>query len=70
MEYKRLNFEDYFTICSDNYNQLQTELELAVYKEVKYIYKKKEFIAEYQVRYDEKRNCIQAIFQQTEEESD
>ena len=70
MEYKRLNFEDYFTICSGNFNHISTKLELAAYKEVRYIYKKKEFIAEYQVRYDEKRNCIQAIFQQTYEKSD
>lgn len=35
-----------------------------------YTYKGHEFIAEYEVRFDEKRNCIQAIFQQTKEKSD
>ena len=34
MEYKRLNFEDYFTICSDNWNQKETDLEMAKYKDV------------------------------------
>ena len=70
MRYKRLNFEDYFIICSDNYPGIQTSLELAEYKQIPYVYKKKTFIAEYQVRFDEKRNCIQAIFQQTHEKSD
>ena len=36
MKYKRLNFEDYFTICSDNWNKKETDLEMAVYKEVPY----------------------------------
>lgn len=70
MEYKRLNYEDYFTICSDNYNNLETDLKLAKYKSVPYEYKGKEFYANYQVRLDSKRHCIQAIFQQTYEKSD
>lgn len=70
MSYNRLNLPDYFIICSDNYPGIQTDLELAEYKQVPYIYKKKTFIAEYQVRFDDNRNCIQAIFQQTNERSD
>ncbi len=70
MEYKRLNFEDYFTICSDNWNNLKTDLELAVYENVPYEYKGKIFYANYQVRYDKERKCIQTIFQQTYEKSD
>ena len=70
MKYKRLNFEDYFTICSDNWNKKETDLEMAVYKDVPYEYKGKTFYANYQVRYDNKRHCIQAIFQQTYEKSD
>ena len=70
MEYKRLNFEDYFIICSDNWNKLETDLELAKYKEVPYEYKGKIFYANYQVRFDTARNCIQVIFQQTYEKSD
>jgi len=70
MDYKRLNFEDYFIICSENYHGIPTDLELADYKEVEYTYKGHKFFAEYQVRYDKKRDCIQAIFQQTKEKSD
>jgi hypothetical protein len=40
-DYKRLNFEDYFTICSRNYNKIETDLELAEYKSIPYCYKKK-----------------------------
>lgn len=69
-EYKRLRFGDYFTICSNNWHKIPTKLELAKYTKVPYVYKKHRFIAEYQVRFDEKRNCIQAIFQQTKEKSD
>jgi len=70
MEYKKLAFEDYFTICSENWNDLDTDLRIAKFEEVKYIYKKKEYIAEYQVRLDSARQCIQVIFQQTYEKSD
>ena len=70
MKYKKLDFEDYFTICSDNWNDLETDLELAKYKDVPYQYKGKTFYANYQVRFDSKRNCIQAIFQQTYQKSD
>ena len=70
MEYKRLNFEDYFTICSRNWNNIETNLELASYEKVKYVYKKREFFAEYQVRFDAARNCIQVILQETNEKSD
>ena len=42
MEYKRLNFEDYFTICSENWNDLDTDLRIAKFEEIKYIYKNKE----------------------------
>ena len=70
MEYKPLRFEDYFTICSENWNHLETDLRLAKYKEVPYEYKGKTFYANYQVRLDSKRHCIQAISQQTYERSD
>ena len=40
------------------------------YQEVKYVYKKREFFAEYQVRFDAARNCIQVILQETNEKSD
>jgi hypothetical protein len=70
LEYKRLNFEDYFTICSGNTNKLETNLKIAKYKSIPYTYKNKEYTAEYQVRFDSKRNCIQVILQQTSSKSD
>jgi hypothetical protein len=70
MEYKRLNFEDYFIICSRNYNKLDTSLEIAKYESIKYTYRGSEYSAEYQVRFDEARNCIQVILQQTASKSD
>lgn len=68
--YKRLNFEDYFTICSNNWNDLETNLEMAQYDSVEYTRKKKKFSVEYQVRLDFERNTIQCIFQQTASKSD
>lgn len=70
MEYKRLNFEDYFTICSQNWNNINTDLVLADYESVPYNYRGQEYAAEYQVRFDETRNCIQVIFEQTSSKSD
>ena len=70
MEYKRLNFEDYFTICSENWNNLETNLRIAKYTSVPYEYKGKTFYANYQVRLDGPRHCIQILFQQTYEKSD
>ncbi len=70
MEYRRLNFEDYFIICSENWNNVETNLDIAVFDKIKYIYKGKEYIAEYQVRLDSARQCVQVIFQQTYEKSD
>ena len=70
MEYKRLKFEDYFTICSKNWNNLDTDLEIAEYKSVKYLYRGSEYSAEYQVRFDAPRNCIQVILQQTSGKAD
>ena len=69
-DYKRLNFEDYFIICSQNWNNVQTDLELAEYKSIHYTRKGKDYSVEYQVRYDENRNVIQCIFQQTYGKSD
>lgn len=68
--YKRLNYEDYFTICSRNWNKLETDLELASYASIPYEYKGKKFSVEYQVRFDGARNCIQVIMQQTASKSD
>lgn len=70
MDYKRLNFEDYFTICSENWNNLNTSLDIADYTSIPYNYKNKDYRVEYQVRFDEKRNCIQVIFQQTDSKMD
>lgn len=70
MEYKRLNFEDYFTICSTNYNHIDTDLQLAEYDCIEYNYKNKLYRVEYQVRFDEERNCIQIIMQQTTDDAD
>ena len=70
MEYKRLNFEDYFTICSENWNEFETDLRIAEYTSVPYEYKGKTFYANYQVRLDSARHCIQILFQQTYEKSD
>ena len=70
MEYKRLNFEDYFTICSENYNRLETNLKLAKYESIPYEYKGKKYSVEFQVRFDEERNCIQVIFEETSSKSD
>lgn len=68
--YKRLNFEDYFIICSGNWNHVPTDLELAKYKSIEYYRKGKKYSVEYQVRYDVNRNVIQCIFQQTASKSD
>lgn len=65
MEYKRLKFEDYFTICSRNINKLETDLKIAKYESIPYEYKGKKYSVEFQVRFDEARNCIQVIMQQT-----
>lgn len=70
MKYRRLNFEDYFTICSENWNKLDTDLVIAKYESITYNYNGKEYIADYQVRFDEERNCIQVIMQQTSSKSD
>lgn len=70
MEYKRLNFEDYFTICSENWNKLDTNLQIAKYESISYSYEGKDYTAEYQVRFDKARNCIQVIFEQTSSKSD
>jgi hypothetical protein len=68
--YKRLNFEDYFTICSENYNGIKTDLEIVKYKFITYTHGKHEHVAGYCVRFDEKRNCLQVIMQQTVEKTD
>lgn len=70
MEYKRLPFQDYFTICSQNYCKIETNLKLAEYKTIEYTHKDHRHDVQYQVRYDEERNVIQCIFQQTNSESD
>ena len=70
MDYKRLNFEDYFIICSRNWNGRTTNLELAKYEHIPYSYRGKEYLAEYLVRFDAARNCIQVIFEQTSSKSD
>lgn len=68
--YKRLNFGDYFTICSNNWWNIPTTLKLAEYKSIKYTRKKKTYSVEYQVRFDNDRNAIQVILQQTASKSD
>lgn len=70
MDYKRLNFWEYFIICSENYNKKETNLELAKYEEVFYKHHGHTHITNYQVRYDLNRHCIQVIFQQTACKSD
>jgi hypothetical protein len=69
-EYKRLSFPDYFTICSRNYSKIDTDLHLAHYKMVYYRHRNHTHIAQYQVRYNANRNCIQVIFQETADKSD
>lgn len=70
MEYKRLNFEDYFTICSGNYNRLSTDLEIAKYEHVPYEDTGEHHCADILVRLDAERNCIQVLFEATATESD
>lgn len=70
MEYRRLNFEDYFIICSENWNGLDTNLEIAKYESIPYEHRGKKYSVEFQVRFDEERNCIQVIFEQTSSKSD
>lgn len=70
MNYKRLNFEDYFTICSKNWNNLKTTLSLAQYDSIPYEFRGKNYSVEYQVRFDSPRNCIQVILEQTSSKSD
>jgi hypothetical protein len=70
--YIRLNFEDYFNICSDNYGNVKVgdDFRAAHYEEVIYKHKGHQHATNYQVRYDTKRDCIQIIFQQTASKSD
>ena len=70
MEYKRLPFEDYYTICSGNWNNLETNLAIAAYESISYNYRNRQYAVEYQVRFDELRNCIQVILQQTSDKMD
>ena len=70
MKYKRLPFDVYFTICSQNYNGKKCSEPIAQYKSIPYNYKGEDYDANYQVRFDEKRQCIQVIFQATTEMSD
>ena len=70
MDYKRLNFEDYFTICSENWNKRDIALEIAKYESIPYEFKGKSYSVEFQVRFDEARDCIQIIFEQTSSKSD
>lgn len=68
--YKRLNFEDYFVICSENFPKIATDLKIASYNFITYKHKNHEHTVGYEVRYDEARNCIQVILQQTVEKTD
>ena len=70
MDYKRLNFEDYFTICSENWNRRKTDVQVAKYESIPYEYRGKTYCVDFQVRFDEPRNCIQVIFEQTDSKSD
>lgn len=70
MEYKRLSFEDYFSICSQNYNGRHCAEPIAQYKSIPYNYKGHDYEANYQVRFIEARNCIQVIFQATAGKAD
>lgn len=65
MDYKRLSFEEYFTICSQNYNGKSYPGKIAQYKAIPYTYKNHNYECNYQVRVDHERNCIQVIFQAT-----
>ena len=65
MEYKRLNFEDYFIICSNNWNKRKTALKTARYDAITYEDNGETYQANYQVRFDESRNCIQIILQKS-----
>lgn len=69
--YTRLPFNEYFTICSEAWNNEDTtNIFMAKYNHVDYYVRKKKHTADYQVRYDESRNCIQILFQQTSGKSD
>lgn len=68
--YKRLKFQNYFTICSSNWNGLLTNLRMPDYRSIKFKHGRHEHMVNYQVRYDKARNCIQCIFQQTADKSD
>lgn len=69
-KYKPLPFEDYFTICSQNYNHIKTNLNLAWYTKITYKHKRHIHYVNFQVRYDFSRRCIQVIFQQTADKTD
>jgi hypothetical protein len=68
--YSRLNFEDYFIICSENFPRIKTNLKIAKYNFITYKHRKHEHTVGYEVRYDKTRNCIQVILQQTVEKTD
>lgn len=70
MKYTRLSFQEYFIICSQNYNKHTTVEEIAEYEEIIYQHKNHTHKANFQVRYDKNRDCIQVIFQQTADKSD
>lgn len=70
IKYQPLPFEDYFTICSQNYNKVYTPLNLAYYTKIKYKHGRHYHYVNFQVRYDFSRRCIQVIFQQTADRTD
>lgn len=69
-DYKSLNFEDYFKICSSDYRHYDMPYKPAEYTSVDYYVGKHKFTADYQVRLDFNRKCIQVIMQQTSSKSD
>lgn len=75
MEYKRLDFTDYFIICSRDWRGTKKFKERIKYNHVEYTHKLFGLIpikvsADWECHYDKERNTIQINFEQTHGDSD
>lgn len=64
--YQRLDFNQYFTdTCRDEYGKTGKIHTVVNYKTIKYEYSGIVYEANYDIEYDEERNCIQCFFEDT-----
>ena len=66
MEYKRLNFEQYFIDTSLDYGETGKARKTINYESVNYTYKNHTFTAKFEIHYEEDRDVIQINFKETD----